>query len=189
MRLIVPVLLVALFRIFNSFAGGAVTAADCINAVNICQNASFAIDPNGSGSVMELLNNNFSNPTINPGSLNSGCLLSGELNPTWMVINIAGSGTLEFSFGQDASPGCLDWAMWPYSSNGCTQIINNQLKLDTMSKISEDYFNHTNSNFIDFIIRLQTSVPGLQREHCFCKTINIVCVLQAILRSQSPIAA
>ena len=108
-------------------AGGAVTASDCINAINICQNASFAIDPNGSGAVLELSNNTISNPFTNPGSLNSGCLLSGELNPTWMIINIASSGTLEFSFGQDASPGCLDWAMWPYSTNACNQIINNQL--------------------------------------------------------------
>ena len=112
---------------FNSYAGGAVTASDCINAINICQNASFAIDPNGSGSVLELSNNTISNPFTNPASLNSGCLLSGELNPTWMIINIASSGTLEFSFGQDASPGCLDWAMWPYSTTACNQIINNQL--------------------------------------------------------------
>lgn len=104
-----------------------VTAADCINAVNICQNASFAIDPNGPGSIADIQTGTVSNPTINPGSTNSGCLLSGELNPTWMIINIASSGTLEFSFGQDASMGCLDWAMWPYSSNGCTQLINNQL--------------------------------------------------------------
>ncbi len=30
-----------------------------------------------------------------------------------------------------------------------SQIINNELKLDTMSKISEDYINHTNSDFIN----------------------------------------
>ena len=30
-----------------------------------------------------------------------------------------------------------------------SQIINNQLKLDTMSKISEDYLKHTNSDFIE----------------------------------------
>ncbi len=127
MRLIVPVLLVALFRIFTSFAGGAVTAADCINAVNICQNASFAIDPNGSGSVADFQSGTVSNPSINPASGNSGCLLSGELNPTWMIINIAGSGTLQFSLGQDNGLGCYDWIMWPYSANGCNQILNNQL--------------------------------------------------------------
>jgi hypothetical protein len=83
--------------------------ADCSNAVNICQNATFQIDPNGTGAVQELLNNPISNPSTNPASGNSGCLLSGELNPTWMVINVASTGTLEFSFGADGGFGCLDW--------------------------------------------------------------------------------
>jgi gliding motility-associated-like protein len=101
--------------------------ADCSNAVNICQNATFQIDPNGTGAVQELLNNPISNPSTNPASGNSGCLLSGELNPTWMVINVASTGTLEFSFGADGGIGCLDWIMWPYTPNSCNQIINNQL--------------------------------------------------------------
>jgi gliding motility-associated-like protein len=126
LRLIV--FLVTLFKIFNFFAGSAVTASDCASAVNICQNASFQIDPaSGSGSVTEFQTGTVSNPSTNPGSSNSGCLLSGELNPTWMVINVAGTGTLEFSFGQDNGTGCFDWIMWPYTANSCTQIINNQL--------------------------------------------------------------
>ncbi len=103
------------------------TASDCSNAVNICQNATFQIDPNGSGAVQELANSPFSNPSTNPASGNSGCLLAGELNPTWMVINVASTGTLEFSFGADGGFGCLDWIMWPYTTNSCNQIINNQL--------------------------------------------------------------
>ena len=103
------------------------TAADCSNAVNICQNATFQIDPNGSGAIQELANSPFSNPSINPASGNSGCLLAGELNPTWMVINVASTGTLEFSFGADGGFGCLDWIMWPYTTNSCNQIISNQL--------------------------------------------------------------
>ena len=104
-----------------------VTAADCINAVNICQNANFAIDPNGPGSVADFQSGTISNPSTNPASANSGCLLGGEINPTWMIINIAGSGTLQFSLGQDNGLGCFDWIMWPYSANGCSQIINNQI--------------------------------------------------------------
>ena len=103
------------------------TAADCSNAVNICQNATFQIDPNGSGAIQELANSPFSNPSINPASGNSGCLLAGELNPTWMVVNVASTGTLEFSFGADGGFGCLDWIMWPYTTNSCNQIISNQL--------------------------------------------------------------
>jgi gliding motility-associated-like protein len=121
-------LLLTFFISINSYAGGPITASDCATAVNICQNASFQIDPvTGSGSVTEFQTGTVSNPSINPASGNSGCLLSGELNPTWMVINVAGTGTLEFSFGQDNGMGCFDWIMWPYTANSCTQIISNQL--------------------------------------------------------------
>ncbi len=101
-------------------------AGDCSNAINICTNATFQVSPNGFGGIDEL-NGNISNPTTNPASGNSGCLLSGELNSTWMIINIASSGTLEFSFGQDNGIGCLDWIMWPYGPNACTDIFNNAL--------------------------------------------------------------
>jgi gliding motility-associated-like protein len=103
------------------------TASDCVDAVNICTNATFSINPSGAGSVLELAGNGISNPTTNPGSGNAGCLLAGELNSTWMVINIASTGNLEFSFGTDNSTGCLDWIMWPYSASSCNDIINNNL--------------------------------------------------------------
>lgn len=108
---------------------GPVVASDCSGAVNVCTSASFAVDPSGSGSVVEFTSGSFSNPSINPGSANSGCLLTGEANSTWMVVNIATTGTLEFSFGTDAaSSNCLDWIMWPYAGPAsCTQIINNTL--------------------------------------------------------------
>lgn len=118
-----------LFLLFfsqNSY-GQISTASDCVDAVNICTNATFAIDPSGSGAIQELAGNGVSNPTTNPGSSNSGCLLSGELNSTWMVINIASTGILEFSFGSDGGTGCLDWIMWPYSSSTCNDILNNLL--------------------------------------------------------------
>lgn len=122
------ILCFSLYTNFYCLCGGAITASDCSNAVNICQNASFQIDPvTGSGSVTEFQTGSVSNPSVNPASSNSGCLLAGELNPTWMIINVAGTGTLEFSFGQDMGTGCFDWIMWPYTANSCTQIINNQL--------------------------------------------------------------
>ena len=66
-----------------------VTASDCNTAVNICQDANFAVDPNGFGNVDELLIGSISNPAVNPASANSGCLLAGELNSTWMIVNVA----------------------------------------------------------------------------------------------------
>jgi gliding motility-associated-like protein len=106
---------------------GPVVASDCSGAVNICTNQSFQVDPSGSGLVTEFVSGTVSNPSLNPASTNSGCLLSGELNSTWMVVNIATSGTLEFSIGTPGN-GCLDWIMWPYTGPAtCTQIINNQI--------------------------------------------------------------
>ena len=104
-----------------------VVAPDCSDAVNnnICTNASFQIDPNGAG--LEELNGSVSNPGTNPSSGNAGCLLTGETNSTWMIVNISSAGLLEFSFGQDASTGCLDWIMWPYNTSSCDEIFNNTL--------------------------------------------------------------
>ena len=107
--------------------GQAVTASDCSQAVNICSNASFSIDANGSG-IEELDNAPISNPSSNPVFGNSGCLLTGETNSTWMIINVASTGTLEFSFGNaNGGTGFYDWIMWPYSANACSQIASNQL--------------------------------------------------------------
>ena len=44
-----------------------------------------------------------------------------------MIINIAASGPLEFTFGADNGTGCLDWIMWPYSPTACNEIIANIL--------------------------------------------------------------
>jgi gliding motility-associated-like protein len=108
---------------------GPIVASDCSGAVNICTNASFQIDPSGSGSVVEFTTgSNISNPLVNPASGNSGCMLSGELNSTWMIVNVATTGTLEFSFGADGGINCLDWIMWPYAGpTACNNIINNTL--------------------------------------------------------------
>lgn len=57
-----------------------------------------------------------------------GCLRGGELNSTWMVVNIWGSGWLEFTFGGlGTQVGYYDWAMWPYSPTACIDIRNNML--------------------------------------------------------------
>lgn len=106
--------------------GSTVTASDCASAVNVCTNLSFAVDPNGYGTINELCTYCVSNPGTNPSSGNMGCLLSGELNSTWMVVNVATSGTLEFSFGSAGGPiQCYDWIMWPYNASACTNIVGN----------------------------------------------------------------
>lgn len=113
MKNILFILFVFVFGSNSAFSQ--VTAADCATAVNICTNANFSISPSGSGNDVDFTAGSGSNPSTNPASTNAGCLLSGELNPTFMIINIATSGTLEFSMGSaGGSAMCFDWICWPY---------------------------------------------------------------------------
>jgi hypothetical protein len=106
-----------------------ITASDCGVSVDVCTNLNFTIDPNGSGVVNEIpTSGTVSNPSTNPGSANSGCLLSGETNSTWMVVNISSTGDLEFTFGGGGlQAGYYDWIMYPYSPTVCADIIGNTL--------------------------------------------------------------
>lgn len=116
---------------------GAVTASDCVNAVDVCTNLNFQIDPNGSGNVFEIPPiGSFGNPlyfigdgALSPwGSDNEGCLQSNELNSTWMRVNILTGGSLTFTFGGlGAQAGYYDWIMYPYNSSTCGNILNNNV--------------------------------------------------------------
>lgn len=117
-----------------------VVASDCNQAVNVCTNINFQIDPNGFGSVYEIpplgsLGNpdygifSLVPPYYNPwGTTNEGCLRAGELNSTWMVVNVLTGGSLTFTFGGlGTQTGFYDWIMYPYNANACAQVAANQL--------------------------------------------------------------
>ncbi len=114
-----------------------VTASDCIFAVDICENFAFAIDPNGQGLINEIPPlGSIGNPDYMIDAVNSpwgtdhyGCLRVGELNSTWMVINIWQGGMLNFTFGgMGMQSGFYDWIMYPYDEdNACQDIYNNVL--------------------------------------------------------------
>lgn len=115
-----------------------ITASDCISAVNVCENLNFQIDPNGSGFINEIpALGSLANPMydyldgmMSPwGTDNSGCLRNGELNSTWMVLNIWQSGLLNFTFGgMGTQAGFYDWIMYPYDpDNTCQDIYNNAI--------------------------------------------------------------
>jgi len=106
-----------------------VTAADCQDAVNVCTNLGFTITPNGTGQVMDIPTasaTSICNPSTAPTGTGAGCLLGGEINSTWMVVNIASGGNLEFVFGGNGTQaGFYDWAMWPYNPNTtCNDLFN-----------------------------------------------------------------
>ena len=117
-------------------ASTVVTASDCAQAVNVCTNIAFQIDPNGAGSLNEIPPlGSLGNPNLIPDFINSawgtdnwGCLRNNELNSTWMVVNIQTGGSLEFIFGGlGTQAGFYDWIMYPYSASACSQVIGNTL--------------------------------------------------------------
>ena len=107
--------------------------ADCISAIPLCSTPNFTFNPtSGVGTVTDIpVGSNISNPSTNPASNNSGCLLSGELKPQWLLVTVGNAGFLEFVFGSGTSAypqaGYYDWAMWPYTPNTCADIQNNTL--------------------------------------------------------------
>lgn len=107
-------------------SGGPTVAGDCAVAANVCSNAAFTIDPNGFGAINEICDPGTcaANPISNVSGTNSGCLLSGELNSTWMIINVLTGGSLTFDLGtpNSGSFNCLDWAMWDYTPATCANI-------------------------------------------------------------------
>ncbi len=126
--------------VVGSAGGGTTTASDCSSAVNVCTDLSFSIDPNGFGAINEIPapGSNPGNPYYGPvfgdpanpwGTNNQGCLRSGEYNSTWMIVNIATSGNLQFTMGAGgAQAGYYDWIMYPYSGPAsCTAISSNTL--------------------------------------------------------------
>ena len=122
------------FSITTSNVPPPAVASDCNQAVNICTNINFQIDPNGYGSVYEIpALGSTGNPDYladgvpSPwGTDNWGCLRAGELNSTWMVINVLTGGSLTFTFGGlGTQSGFYDWIMYPYGIGTCAQVAGN----------------------------------------------------------------
>lgn len=104
--------------------------SDCSNNIPACSNPSFSVTPNGSGNDEDFtINSTVSNPQTNVNAVpgNMGCLQSGELNSTWILISVSQGGDLEFSMGTAGTNNCFDWAMWPYDANTCSGIQGNTL--------------------------------------------------------------
>lgn len=105
--------------------------ADCDSAIQVCSStASFPITANGSGNFQDIPpSGSVANPFTNPASLNTGCLLGGELNSTWLVFRIQNPGLLEFHFGTGVNPqtGFYDWIMYDLTNNNCSDIPNNNI--------------------------------------------------------------
>lgn len=114
-----------------------VSASDCPQAVNVCTNLNFTIDPNGWGAIWEIpALGSTSNPEffwgdglLSPwGTDHYGCLMGQEINTTWMIVNIAVGGSLEFTLGANgAQAGFYDWTMFPYSVATCGQVLSNTI--------------------------------------------------------------
>jgi len=110
----------ALFLIITD---ASISQSDCIDGINVCTDLNFTITPNGIGNnTTEIpVSGSVGNPSYDPffgtpspwGGQNTGCLIDGEKNSTWMYINILTAGTLEFTFGgHGAQAGFYDWIMY-----------------------------------------------------------------------------
>jgi gliding motility-associated-like protein len=104
---------------------------NCNLAVAGCSTPSFEIvGEQPAYNTPDFSSGSISNPSTNPGSGNSGCLLSGETVSTFITINIVSNGTLAWSI-IGPNGGCFDWIMWNVSSqptnNPCQGINNNTL--------------------------------------------------------------
>ncbi len=125
--------LLSLIVCCSFYSNKAYTQADCNVAEYACTLPAFTVNSSGSGAVNDIPSgSNVSNPSFNPGTAgNSGCLLSNELNPTWIIITVSTPGELEFTIGSAGSGGYFDWSMWPYydnaTGNACNHIQNNTL--------------------------------------------------------------
>ncbi len=112
-------------------AGPAANTADCDSAIQVCSStASFPITANGSGNIQDIPpSGSLGNPFTNPASINTGCLLSGELNSTWLIFRIQNPGLLEFHFGANApaQSGYYDWIMYDLTNSNCSDIRNNNI--------------------------------------------------------------
>ena len=99
---------------------------DCTSAMFGCTIGNFTTNSSGSGQVNDLPNgNNISNPNTNPGTAgNAGCLLSNEVNPTWIILTVSSPGYLEFTLGSPGGTGFYDWSLWPYYQAGSSQSIS-----------------------------------------------------------------
>jgi len=126
MRLLITNLV--LWCSFGVFAQLAPVSNACNIAQNICNNApvTFPLSTGQSPSPVVPPAGSVSNPSQNPAAGLSGCLLAGELNPNWFILNVTSNGSLEFQIGSPGSGGYYDWSLWPYNpATGCSDIQNN----------------------------------------------------------------
>lgn len=105
-----------------------VASTSCDQAQSICNTlpVPFPLTTGPSPNPTVPPSGSFSNPNVNPAGVNAGCLLAGELNPNWFVLNVTSNGQLEFQIGAPGGSGYYDWELWPYNPiTGCTDIANN----------------------------------------------------------------
>ncbi len=116
---------IVLLGAFGVFGQG--TSTSCSQAQYVCNSlpVPFTLGTTPSPNPVVPPAGSTSNPSTNPGG-NFGCLLAGELNPNWFVLNVTSNGQLMFNIGAPGGSGYYDWALWPYNAaTGCSDIQNN----------------------------------------------------------------
>jgi large repetitive protein len=85
---------------------------DCLNAIPICNSSYTNLNIiTGTGNIGNEIN-----------ALNS-CLLTGERNDIWYIVNISTSGNLSFTINPVNPLHNYDWAVYDLTNSGCTSIF------------------------------------------------------------------
>jgi hypothetical protein len=106
------------------------TIQDCAGAVSICSASAMVqtVSYFGCGSTNDIpASGSTGNPSTNPNSSNSGCLLAGERNSLWYRIDVSSNGVLAWTLSNPASS-IYDWTLYNITApNSCSSISSNTL--------------------------------------------------------------
>lgn len=106
------------------------TVQDCSGAISICSAAPMVqtVSYFGCGSTNDIPpSGTYGNPSTNPNSSNSGCLLAGERNSLWYRIDVSSNGVLAWTLSNPASS-IYDWTLYNITApNSCSNIASNTL--------------------------------------------------------------
>lgn len=82
---------------------------DCVGAIAVCQN-------------IYVQNSSFSGEGNFPNEITGGCLIEGEVNDVWYIVQVSSPGNLNFIISPSNPTDDYDWAVYNLSNKSCNQL-------------------------------------------------------------------